>query len=58
MKVPVIDSIPFKLYLDLDGVFADFNGRVKLLTGKIRMSLEKICGKLSVEIKNSLQVLN
>ena len=33
-KVPLIDTKPFEVYLDLDGVFADFEGRVKLITGK------------------------
>lgn len=46
MKVPVIDSIPFKLYLDLDGVFADFDGRVKLLTGKNPHELGKDLWKI------------
>ena len=33
-KVPLVDTAhPLKLFLDLDGVFADFNKRVKQLTG-------------------------
>jgi len=32
---------PFELFLDLDGVLADFNGRIKLLTGKQPNELPK-----------------
>jgi 5'(3')-deoxyribonucleotidase len=32
-KVPIITSKPFELFLDLDGVFADFNKRVFKLSG-------------------------
>ena len=34
MKVPKIDTRPFVLFLDLDGVFSDFNRRVYDLSGK------------------------
>ena len=34
MKVPKIDTRPFLLFLDLDGVFSDFNRRVHHLSGK------------------------
>lgn len=33
MKIPKIDTKPFQLYLDLDGVFADFEKKVKELSG-------------------------
>lgn len=32
-KVPIISSAPFELFLDLDGVFADFDKRVIHLSG-------------------------
>lgn len=31
--IPIIDSAPFELFLDLDGVFADFDKRVMHLSG-------------------------
>ncbi len=40
--VPVIDTFPFtEIFLDLDGVFADFDARFKLLTGKTPSQVEK-----------------
>ena len=40
-KVPIIDNKPFELFLDLDGVFADFNKRVFKLSGKWPHELQK-----------------
>src|ERR1017187_7230380 len=40
-KIPKIDTKPFELFLDLDGVFADFNKRVFDLSGKQPYELGK-----------------
>ena len=41
-KVPLVDTAhPLKMFLDLDGVFADFNKRVKQLTGVEPYQLSK-----------------
>lgn len=40
-KVPTITTRPFQLYLDLDGVFADFDGGFFKLTGKLPHQVEK-----------------
>lgn len=39
MNVPIIDTKPFELFLDLDGVFANFDHRIFELSGKT-------CGEL------------
>lgn len=42
ITVPVVDRNPFEgFYLDLDGVFADFDGRFFKLTGKWPHQVEK-----------------
>lgn len=41
MKIPKIDFNPFEcMYLDLDGVFADFNKRVFEISGKLPSQFE------------------
>jgi hypothetical protein len=42
--VPKVDFFPFEIYLDLDGVFADFDGGFHKITGKYPHEVHK--GKL------------
>jgi predicted 3-demethylubiquinone-9 3-methyltransferase (glyoxalase superfamily) len=39
--VPIIDTVPFDLFLDLDGVFADFEGKFFEITGQRVHEVEK-----------------
>ena len=58
MKIPIIDSQPFSLSLDLDGVFADFNKRVYQISGKFPHQFDRGMWKVIMADKKFFESLD